>query len=63
MPGKEGRAGRWLVPVLVFVETLAVLTWIRVGSVMKARTGVKGLGAITNAPAPPEPRRPRSGLF
>jgi cytochrome bd-type quinol oxidase subunit 2 len=30
MSGKEGRAERWLVPVLIFVGTLAALTWIRV---------------------------------
>jgi len=30
MAGKEGRAARWLVPVLIFVGTLAALTWIRV---------------------------------
>ena len=52
-----------MVPVLVFVETLAVLTWIRVGSVMKARTGVKGLGAITNAPAPQNPAGRAQGCF
>ena len=30
MPGTEGRTERWLVPVLIFVGTLAALTWIRV---------------------------------
>jgi hypothetical protein len=30
MSGKEGRAERWLIPVLIFVGTLAALTWIRV---------------------------------
>jgi hypothetical protein len=30
MAGKEGRAARWLVPVLIFVGSLTALTWIRV---------------------------------
>ena len=30
MSGKESRAAPWLVSVLIFVGTLAALTWIRI---------------------------------